>query len=125
MNRLNILEALDAEITRLQQARTLLADAPDVLPEAEALRRGPGRPKSPARAAKETQAPIARKRTMSPEGKARIAAAQKSRWAKLHKAAKTSIPSKGPKKQATKAVKKTSGKAASKKKVATAPETGA
>jgi hypothetical protein len=43
----------------------------------------------PAKAAKEPKAPKAKKtkRTMSPEAKAKIAAAQRKRWAKQKKAA--------------------------------------
>ena len=89
MNRSAILQALDTEIARLQQARTLLADAPDVLPHAVAARRGPGRPKGSAKvASKEAKAPAFKRRTMSAEGKARIVAAQKARWAKLKQTAK-------------------------------------
>lgn len=103
--------------TKLQQARTLLADAPDVLPEAVAARRGPGRPKGSAKAAsKAATAPAVKKRTMSAEGKARIVAAQKARWAKLKQ---------GPKKAAKVASKvrrrpsKQTGKKAVGKKAAT------
>jgi len=62
---------IDAEIERLQQARALLNGA-------EAKRK-------PGRAANSTSP---KKRTMSAEGRARIAAAQKARWAKAKKAAK-------------------------------------
>jgi hypothetical protein len=62
---------IDAEIERLQQARALLNGA-------EAKRK-------PGRSAKKT---TPKKRTMSAEGRARIAAAQKARWAKAKKAAK-------------------------------------
>ena len=122
MNRSDILQALDTEIAKLQQARTLLADAPDVLPEATAVRRGPGRPKGSTKtAAKETKAPAAKKRTMSAEGKARIAAAQKARWAKLHKATKSAAtPKKATKKQSAK--KAVVRRAVAKKTPATAPE---
>lgn len=62
---------IDAEIERLQKARALLNGA-------EAKRK-PGRP---------ANATSPKKRTMSAEGRARIAAAQKARWAKTKKAAK-------------------------------------
>ena len=71
----DILTLIDAEIARLQHARALIAGA---------VKRGPGRPKS-------TAAPVAkpkRKRKMSPEGRARIVAAVKARWAAKKKAAK-------------------------------------
>jgi hypothetical protein len=57
-----IVEAIDAEILRLQQAKALLTS------DTAALKRG---------------SPPARKWTMSAEGRARIAAAQKARWAKV------------------------------------------
>lgn len=117
MNRTDILHALDSEIDRLQQARTLLADAPDVLPEAVAARRGPGRPKGAVQAP--VKAPAAKKRTMSPEGRARIAAAQKARWAKLHKPAKkAAASSKTATKQVAKSAKKATKKATGRKAVA-------
>ena len=71
-----ILAELDAEIARLQQAKALLAG--------ETVKRGPGRPKA-------TAAPVSaqkKKRNLSPEGRARIAAAVRARWAKQKKAAK-------------------------------------
>jgi hypothetical protein len=73
-----ILAELDSEIARLQQAKALLAG--------ETVKRGPGRPKAtpspdPVPAKK-------KKRKMSPEGRARIVAAVKARWAKQKKAAK-------------------------------------
>ena len=71
----DILAQLDAEIARLQQAKALLAST-DVS-TTPAVRRG--RPKkdtaSPAPAK-----PAKKKRNLSPEGRARIAAAVKQRW---------------------------------------------
>ena len=70
MNTNQILSAIDVEITKLQQARAFL----NGYSEPVASKRGPGRPKK-------VLAPVvvATKRTMSTEGKARIAAAQKKR----------------------------------------------
>jgi hypothetical protein len=70
-----IIEQLDIEISNLQQARALLSNV--------ATKKGPGRPKS-------TQPRVTKpkKRTMSAEGRAKIAAAQKARWATA-KATKT------------------------------------
>jgi hypothetical protein len=77
-----LITALDEEIARLRQARELLGGAGEV------KRRG--RPKGstnkPAGKAKTARASVSTasakpKRQMSPEGKARIAAAQKARWA--------------------------------------------
>jgi hypothetical protein len=73
-----ILAALDVEIARLQQARALLSG--------EHVKRSPGKPKAtPA----PTVVPTKKKRrNLTPEGRARIAAAVKARWAKQKKAAK-------------------------------------
>jgi hypothetical protein len=75
-----ILSAIDAEISKLQQARAMLADveaAPIV-----AVKRGPGRPRKmtatvPVKAKK--------KRVLSDDARAKIAAAQKKRWAAAKK----------------------------------------
>jgi hypothetical protein len=75
MDTTQILTQLDEEIARLQQVRALLTGEP--------TKRKPGRPST--RAAK--VALPAKKRTMSAEGRARIAAAQRARWAKAKKAA--------------------------------------
>ena len=76
MEIIHISAELDAEISRLQQAKALLAG--------ETVKRGPGRPKATS-----TSAPAKKKmRNLSPEGRARIAAAVKARWAKQKKAAK-------------------------------------
>jgi hypothetical protein len=82
-----IVLAIDAEIARLQQAKALLAGEPGG--------RKPGRPAkkaslskatsfSPAGFAKKTPA----RRTLSPEAREKIAAAQRARWAKSKKTAK-------------------------------------
>jgi topoisomerase IA-like protein len=67
MDRTELLSSIDAEIARLQEARALLAGRDGH------VRRGrkPGK-----------------KRTMSAEARARIAAAQRKRWAAQKKAAK-------------------------------------
>ena len=72
-----ILSTIDTEIAKLRQARALLAGVSVASAEPDAPRRG--RPKGSKNAAK--VAPVKAKRTMSAEGKARIAAAQKKRWA--------------------------------------------
>jgi hypothetical protein len=71
-----ILSLIDAEIAALQQARAALGGA---------AKKGPGRPKSAAASAVK---PKKKKRNLSPEGRARIAAAVKARWARQKKAAK-------------------------------------
>ena len=71
-----ILSAIDQQILKLQQARAIFA-GPDTSLTAK---RGPARPK---RMAAPLQSVV--KRTMSAEGEARIAAAQKKRWAAARK----------------------------------------
>ncbi len=73
-----IIAELDAQISKLQQARALLAGA-----TAPAARTGPGRPKGSKNAPAATAAP--RKRKLSPEGRKRIADAMKKRWAERRK----------------------------------------
>jgi hypothetical protein len=69
-----IIPQIDQEIARLTKVKELLQDVP--------AKRGPGRPRATA-----TAAPVAKKkakkRKLSAEAKARIAAAQKLRWAKV------------------------------------------
>jgi hypothetical protein len=79
MDTATIIEHLDAEISKLQQAKAVLA-ATDV-------RKGPGRPKASDAIPKPIAVKLT-KRVMSAEGKKKIALAQKARWAKARKAAK-------------------------------------
>ena len=76
-----ILKMIDAEIGKLQQVRALLTGYSD--PTSAITKRGPGRPKKTEPAAKK-----AVKRVMSEEARAKIAAAQKKRWAASKKASK-------------------------------------
>jgi hypothetical protein len=75
-----LIQEIDSEISRLQQARALLSGEP--------AKRGPGRPKADvghkggATAAKKTPK---RKRRLSPEGRKRIADAMRKRWAERKK----------------------------------------
>jgi len=71
-----ILAEIDAQISKLQQARALLAES------AQPTRNGPGRPKGPAKAAAKKGT-----RKLSPEGRKRIADAMKKRWAERRKQA--------------------------------------
>lgn len=73
MNTDEILRQIDAEISRLTQARDLVANAASHRTNPR-LRRGSTASPKPKTAAK--------KRTISAEGRARIAAAQRRRWAK-------------------------------------------
>jgi len=72
-----IIAQIDTEIARLQRVKSILSGT-----STTKLKRG--RPKASHKVA----APLAAKLTMSPEGRARIAAAQKARWAKAKKPAK-------------------------------------
>lgn len=72
-----ILTAIDHEIHRLQSARKLLTDAPVLAPK-----KGRGRPKK----AVTPIVPKQTKRVLSADARARIAAAQKKRWAASKKA---------------------------------------
>lgn len=76
-----IIAEIDAQISKLQQARELLSGI-----SAKASK-GPGRPKGSknAKAAAKTAAPS--KRRLSPEGRKRIADAMKRRWAERRKLA--------------------------------------
>jgi hypothetical protein len=76
-----VLSAIDEQIRILQQARAMLSGVPST-----PAKKSPGRPKG----SKNTATPVkaGKTRTMSAEGKARIAAAQKKRWAATKKAAK-------------------------------------
>lgn len=66
MSTTDLLSALDAEISRLQQVRAILAGGSNHT----ALKRG---------------RPAGKRRTMSAEGRARIAEAQRKRWANQKK----------------------------------------
>jgi hypothetical protein len=67
-----ILAQIDAEIARMEQVKSILLN---------------GAPK-PGRKFATAKAPTAKKRVLSPEARARIAAAQKARWAKAKQSAK-------------------------------------
>lgn len=79
MDTATIIEHLDAEISRLQQVKTLLVGTD--------VRKGPGRPKSYGAISKPIEIKPTRS-AMSAEGKRKIALAQKARWAKVRKAAR-------------------------------------
>jgi hypothetical protein len=97
VNTQEILTALDAEIARLQHARSLITAS------AEPKRRG-----RPAKSAP-SAVPAANRRRLSPEARKKIAAAQKKRWAK-QRAAKpvqvTKVPAKKQPEKRVRAVKK-------------------
>jgi hypothetical protein len=81
MNINDIVAVIDQQITQLQQARALLADNESGAPTGKRRGRPTG---SVNQVLHKAAAPVAAKsgkRTMSPEGRARVAAAQKARWA--------------------------------------------
>ena len=81
MNTEEIIEQIDAEIAKLQQAKGLL------LGDDSPIEHCAGRPKKEATVSRIIAVPT--KRGLSPEGRARIAAASKARWAKARKAKKS------------------------------------
>ncbi|WP_158941926.1 hypothetical protein [Granulicella sp. S190] len=75
-----IIAEIDAQILKLQQARTLLAGTTT----GASTRPGRGRPKGSKNVAAPAS-PAPRKRKLSPEGRKRIADAMKKRWAERRK----------------------------------------
>lgn len=82
-----IIAEIDAQISKLQQARALLAET-----NTPTVHVGRGRPKgsknsvpSASSTASTAAAPTSRKRKLSPEGRKRIADAMKKRWAERRK----------------------------------------
>jgi len=80
-----IIAEIDAQIQKLQQARSLLAEA------SQPVRAGRGRPKGTKKPTSAASAGTAstgkRKRKLTPEGRKRIADAMKKRWAERRKQA--------------------------------------
>ena len=77
-----IIAEIDAQISKLQQARALLAGT-----TTSASRTGRGRPKGSKNGAAAASTAAPRKRKLSPEGRKRIADAMKKRWAERRKQA--------------------------------------
>jgi|ERR1700733_1098864 len=109
MNTEEIIQQIDGEISKLQQAKSLLlgTDSP--------IKKSPGSSKKKATVAR-ILAVKPTKRVMSPEGRARLVAAVKARWAKARKTANSAVVKSTAKKVATKksvkkAVKATRAKA--------------
>jgi hypothetical protein len=73
----SIIQEIDSEISRLEQAKAILSGT--------AIKRSPGRPKR-AQSVIKAVAVEPTKRVMSAEGRAKVAAAQKLRWAKSKRA---------------------------------------
>ena len=89
----DIIIEIDAQISRLLKAKTLLA-GPDIT-----TKRKQGRPSRASLSDRATSsvpaksaAKPAAKRTVSDDARAKMAAAQQARWAKIKKAAKKSAP---------------------------------
>ena len=78
MDTKEIIAQLDTEIARLQEVKSILSGTTTTK-----VKRG-----RPNKVTVTVVAPIAAKRILSPEARARIAAAQKARWAKVKKAKK-------------------------------------
>jgi dTDP-4-dehydrorhamnose reductase len=79
MDTASIIQEIDSEISRLEQAKAIL--------KGTAVKRSPGRPKR-TQAVLKLVAAEPSKRAMSAEGRAKIAKAQRARWAKSRRAAK-------------------------------------
>lgn len=77
MDTVSIIQEIDAQISRLQQAKAILTGT--------TAKRGRGRPKATEVASK-TLAIEPRKHALSAEARAKIAAAQRARWAKSKRA---------------------------------------
>jgi len=88
-----IVAEIDAKIASLQQARAVLVELDESAVMGKPRR---GRPKGSTNAAKtgsvKDAKPTARKRSLSPEGRKRIADAMKRRWAERRKAVKKEAP---------------------------------
>ena len=76
-----IIDQIDAEIKKLEQAKALLTGTPGI-------KHSPGRPSTNVTALVAKVAPRTTRKRISAEGRARIAAAQKARWAKAKKSTK-------------------------------------
>jgi len=90
MNTNDIILTIDAEISRLQQAKALLTDTSTLT----GAKRKSGRPATTSGSGRATSftpadfdAKPRKRRGMSAAGRARIAAAQKARWARFKKGA--------------------------------------
>ena len=95
MNLTELLSTINSEITRLEQARALLAGQDGRIAEPARRKRSVMSAEARARIGAATKArwaagkmPKRKKHSMSVEARARIAAGQRARWAKLKKSAK-------------------------------------
>src|ERR1035441_2220112 len=89
MARIDIIGEIDAEISRLQQAKALLSET-----DSGGVKRRPGRPIGSGAAktvALPSKAKAQPRRKMSAAGRARISAAMKARWAKVRRVAAKAV----------------------------------
>jgi hypothetical protein len=116
MNTSEIIRTLDEEISRLQRIRQLLSTQ---LSPQKRRGRPPGsanKPKSTTvKSAPNKAKPAKKTRKLTAEGRERIAAAQRARWAKLNNAAKKGVANKSAARKT--AAKKTNTKKTAAKKV--------
>lgn len=91
MNTTEILSAIDEEISRLTRVRSLLGEldpgvaaAKRPTPDVPRRRGRPKGSKNVAMSFNPSEFSSPKQRIMTPEGKARIAAAQRERWARQH-----------------------------------------
>jgi hypothetical protein len=82
MDATSIIREIDSEISRLEQAKAILSGT--------TIKISPGRPKQ-AQSFIKTVAAEPTKRVMSAEGSAKVAAAQKLRWAKSRRETKKAV----------------------------------
>ena len=84
----DVIAQIDAEIAKLQQAKTLLSGLPDAVVVAKSGRRGrPKGSKNAVKVAAPAKTAAKAKRKLSPEGRKAIAEAMKRRWAEHRKTA--------------------------------------
>jgi phage terminase small subunit len=88
MNTNDIVLAIDAEIAQLQRVKALLTDTDVTTKRKPGRPAGVGRPKKASSLNSVQRAKEPKRRTMSAEGRAKIAEAQKVRWAKVKKTTK-------------------------------------
>ena len=82
-----ILAEIDAQIAKLQQARSLLSGSGTGSASVAPAKKAVGRPRKTAVAPTKTSNSSQKKRNLSPEARKRIADAQKRRWAERKKSA--------------------------------------
>ncbi len=82
----DVIAQIDAEIEKLQQAKTLLSGLPSAVAVKSGRRGRPKGSKNAVKAAAPVKTAVKAKRKLSPEGRKAIAEAMKRRWAEHRKA---------------------------------------